>query len=319
VYNFIAVSHARNRLRYADDERSLAAISSALLLGATAPPAMDSNGGPNPYAIYERVRNVLAADRYPDRFQYRVTVGVLEGGTAKAEHYHCESVDGDVRPLGASDEEHDAPHYVDGIDLRLTMTLGWDTHLGGPSQGWSMAGNRKEALPDFFGVPLLSPAYMFGLNAAANDDAATPDANAAGSLHSIATVVSENRAYNISFAGEESLHGIQAYHLQLRPLRQASVYRLRDLWIDKATYDVLQANVQGNFTNAPMTKVPWTVEFATVAGATYIASETTTATLQFRRDRSFDGARIVFDDISDATGTVPALPNVVTQGVLREP
>jgi hypothetical protein len=299
--------------------RSLAAISSLILLGAAAPPATSSDALPKPYAIYDRARNVLAAERYPEQFQYRVTVGVIEGGTTKSEHYHCESVDGDIRPMGVSDEERQAPHYTSGIDLRLVMTLGWNTHKGGPSQTWSAAANKKEALPDFFGLPLVSPAYMFGLNAATKDDAGAPQANDAGTLHSIATVVSENRAYSISLAGEESLRGIQAYHLELRPLASASVYRLRDLWIDAATYDVLQASVQGNFTNAPMTQVPWTVEFVTVAGVTYIDSEATTATLHFRRDRTFDGALIAFDDISEATGTLPTLPNVVTDGVLREP
>jgi hypothetical protein len=298
--------------------RWLAAVSAFVLLGAAAAPPFDSNATIDPYGIYDRARNVLASERYPDRFLYRVTVGVIEGGKAESEHYRCESVDGDVRPLGVSQEEHDAPHYVSGVDLRFTMTLGWDTHEGGPSQTWSAAGNRKEALPDFFGVPLLSPAYMFGLNAAARDDASGSSAND-GMLRSIATVVSENRAYRIAFAGEESLHGILAYHLRLVPLRSASVYRLRDLWIDQATYDVLQANVQGNFTNAPMTQVPWSVEFATVDGVTYIASESTASPLRFRRDRTFDGATIVFDGIADATGAPPALPNVLTQGVLREP
>jgi hypothetical protein len=291
--------------------RSLAAISSLLLLGAVPSPT-------DPYAIYDRARSVLASERYPDRFQFRVTIGVLEAGVAKAEHFHAESVGGDVRSLGVSDEEHDAPHYVRGVNLRLVMRLAWNEHSGGPSNTWSAAGNRKEALPDFLGVPLLSPAYMFGLTTR-TADMRSDLGYVNSSLPSIATVVSTNRAYDISLAGEESIDGQSAYHLRLRPLRSPLVYRLRDLWVDETTFDVARANLQGNFVNAPMSNVPWTVTFATVDGLTYIQSESTAASLYFRRDRTFDGAMVTFDQISDANNGLPALPNVLEQNVLREP
>jgi hypothetical protein len=293
--------------------RLLAVMTSLVLLGATPAPA-------DPYEIYDRARSVLAAQQYPDRFQYRVTVGVLEAGVAKREHFHCESVGGDVRPLGVSEEEHAAPHYVSGIDLRLVMRLAWNEHSGGPVHYWSAAGNRKEPNPDFFGVPLLSPAYMFGLIAHPIDEPALETGVGVGStLPSIATVVSENRAYAITLAAEELTDGQLAYHLKLTPLRSPLVYRLRDLWIDETSFDVLRANLQGNFVNAPMSKVPWTVTFATVAGLTYIQSETTATPLYFRRDRTFDAATVMFDQIADAASAPPALPNVLDRDVLREP
>ncbi|HEY3677036.1 MAG TPA: hypothetical protein VGK84_13695 [Candidatus Tumulicola sp.] len=292
--------------------RSLVAISSLLLLGANA------TSPPDPYAIYDQARSALAAQRYPDPFRFGITIGVLDGDVAKHEHFVCESVDGEVRPLGVSDEEQRAPHDATGVNVRFVMRLAWNEHSGGPIHAWSAAGGRKEALPDFLGVPLLSPAYMFGLDDRATGPAASQN-DQSGSLHSIATVVSENRAYDISLTGEETMAGIPAYHLRLAPLRSPAINRLRDLWIDETTFSVLQAKLQGNFSNAPMTEVPWTVTFATAGGLTYIKNETTLAPLRFHRDRTFDGASIAFDSIDEMTSTLPVLPNVLTQSVLREP
>lgn len=59
-------------------------------------------------------------------------------------------------------------------------------------------------------------------------------------LQTIATVSANAHAYDIAFAGEESVEGRDCYHLMLRPLLDPDRYPLRALWVDKTTFEVVQ-------------------------------------------------------------------------------
>ena len=283
-----------------------------------------SSSGPtdDAYAIYDRAREVWRSQEYPTVFHYRTTIDVSEGEKHEYEHFHGESFEGDVRVVGVSDEEQQTSHQAKGTNVKLTLTLGWNTGAGGGEGTMSADAHRKEASPDYLGVPLISPAYTFGLNSRQTDETTGLHGNAANagkSLKTITTVTAIDRAYTISLTGTEAIGGLYAYHLRLVPIRNFDVFRLRDLWIDVYTYQVLKLRVQGNFTSSPMKGVPWTVTFQDVDGATYIASETAESDLVFPHDRIYTDARITFDDIESGDASTTILPNIDEAPALREP
>ncbi len=65
----------------------------------------------------------------------------------------------------------------------------------------------------------------------------------------------------------------RTYHLSLQPVEDPLKYRLRDLWVNASTYVTERARIGANFTDAATEKVPWTVRFQQIDGATYIAKE----------------------------------------------
>lgn len=274
----------------------------------------------DPYDIYDRARYAWRSQTYPSDLQYRTTIHVVEGSKDEFEHFTSESRDGGVRSSGVSEEEARAPHDPNGVDFKITITLGWNTGSGGQSETTTVDANKKDASPDYLGVPLLNPAYAFGLDTAPEPRETPGDITSArSSPKSIVTVTAVNRAYNIALAGIENIDGTDAYHLELEPLRDPKVFRLRDLWIDDSTYHVLRLQTQGNFMNAPMTNVPWLVTFQEIGGAEYIDSETAEGPLPFKRDRTYTRAAISFDRIAPDTSTLPSLPTMSTDGALMEP
>jgi hypothetical protein len=93
------------------------------------------------------------------------------------------------------------------------------------------------------------------------------------------------------------------------------------MWVDVYTYQIVQLETQGNFTDAPMSNVPWLVTFQNVAGNSYIKDETALEPLPFRHDRTFSTASISFDDIRATDNSPPILPTMDghAAGNLREP
>ena len=96
--------------------------------------------------------------------------------------------------------------------------------------------------------------------------------------------------------GVEPLDGKPASHLKLRAVIQPRRYQLRDLWIDIQTYATRQLVSDGNFTNGPWPCAPWTVRFAQIDGATYIATE------RAGRNRTQDGISTGVPRASGGTG-----------------
>lgn len=128
-----------------------------------------------------------------------------------------------------------------------------------------------------------------------------------------------DHAYDIALVGTEALGGSYAYHLRLQPRHDPAKYRLRDLWVDVYSYDVLKLVTQGNFTGAPMDAVPWEVTFQDIGGAMYIDTEKALAPLAFRSDRTFTSASISFSNIIEPESKLPILPFMDSGQVLREP
>jgi hypothetical protein len=276
----------------------------------------------DPYRIYERAREMWTQQSYPDPLQYRITVRVAEGSKIEQEHYEAQaSRDGDIRERGVSEEEATDAHKATGINTDLTFKFSWEEHLGGPTAIFGGKTGRHEQLPDYLGVPLISPMYDFGLTARSTESSASASSPTGKNdgLHTIATVQAINRPYDVVLVGREPIGPFDAYHLRLTPRRDPQKYRLRDLWIDAYTYSVLQLVVQGNFTNAPMSMVPWLVTFQTVDGLTYIDTESAQDALVFNHDRTFTSASISFDEIEEPDSKLPVLPYVDANHTLREP
>lgn len=274
---------------------------------------------PNAYQIFEHARRVLQAQSYPDPMFYRTTIHVCEGSKDELEHFHNEAFSsGDVRVEGISDEEQAAPHESSGVNVKLAFSIGWNTGAGGQTETVTKDAHRKEASPDYLGVPLISPTYSFGL---ASEHAGNPKPSpvSASKLPTIATVTAIDRAYNVSLLGTETIGGLYAYHLQLQPTSHPNLYRIRELWVDAYTYQVVQMQTQGNFTDAPMSNVPWLVTFQNVAGRSYIKEETALEPLIFHHDRTFSTASVSFDDIRATDSSPPILPAMDSHAALREP
>ena len=299
--------------------RSIAATAVPLALSLVLVP--NASADPSAHEIFEHARRVLQAQSYPNPIFYRTTIHVSEGAKDELEHFHAEAFSGgDVRVEGISDEEQAAPRQSSGVNFKLSFSIGWNTGAGGQTETATEDAHRKEASPDYLGVPLISPSYLFGLT---SQHTGNPKPSPVDTSHlpTIATVMAIDQAYSVSLLGTETIGGFYTYHLHLQPISHPSRYRLRELWIDVYTYQIVQLQTQGNFTNAPMSTVPWLVTFQNVDGSSYIKDEVALEPLIFRRDRTFSTASIRFDDIRATDNSPPILPTLDSQAAinLREP
>jgi hypothetical protein len=300
----------------------LAIVSLALLLGATPAPS------PDPYAIFANARIYWERQHYPAYVAYTVAVDVLEAGTHKVEHYDStyDATRGIVHVDPVSDYERAHPPSGRGVNLLFGI------QFAGIKLG------RPEAPIDFMGVPQLAPNYSFGIatfvpaskmtsaelvqqiRAQFRDPAPSPTPDATSSLHEIATVTAFKRNYKITLVGIETVDGVDAYHLQLKPLQDPHRYRLRDVWIDTQTYATQKLASDGNFVDGPGPGAPWTVTFVNVGDAHYISEEHTAASLAFRGLRYVE-TTVRFENIHPQTALFlqglyePQSPD----DVLREP
>lgn len=237
---------------------------------------------PDPYAIYERAREIWASQRYPAVVAYAVDVAAGSNGKVDHRHYHEYWTSRDNRVVvkpPVSDEQLAHPYKPSaGVNFD-----GWN--IGGPRVG---TGDR-----DFIGVPLLTPNYSFGISTYVPPQDLTPSQlveeirreyhdpspkkisalEQQSGLKTIAVVTSSAHAYRIALAGIEPDEYGPAYHLTLAPLRDPLKYRLRDLWIDTKTFVTDRARIGANFNDAACENTPWMVRFAQIGGVTYIARE----------------------------------------------
>lgn len=282
----------------------------------SAPPVLD------PYALFLRSRSAVSSAHYPNEIDYTIAIDGLDGTTPRTNHYRAiaRPAQDVVRVAPISLEEAAAPPTVPhgvkvGIDISLSGGRGSGTAT------YRIPVGPSPASPDLLGVPLLAPSYMFGL-------AYAPPAHAAESYETparlpvIAVVSSNARDYAVSLIDTPLLDATPTYHLRLTPLRKPKDNRLRELWIGAADYLPRKAVVSGNFTLAPLVDVPWTIDFSVVDGAPFVARETADATLFLAHRRVVRDARISFDDIHEADGSIvnkPLLEPDPTETTLVEP
>lgn len=259
---------------------------------------------PDPYEIFARARQYWQHQHYPSSIGYTVAVEVTEAGNDRVEHYDSYyDADNDLVHVDAvSDYQRDHPPSGRGVNFGINV-LGGFVHVGKP-----------EFPVDFLGVPELAPNYSFGIapyvpaskmtpeelvneiRQEFHDPKATPRPGSEGGIPEIAEVISYKHVYRIVLLGIDDLAGQPAYHLGLTPLQDPKKYRLRQLWIDTASFATRKLISDGNFQNGPGPGATWTVTFADVDGAHYIAQESTGAPLDYQGLR-YTNAVVRFENI----------------------
>jgi hypothetical protein len=291
--------------------------------------ALATGAPPDPYQIFARARAYWDAQRYPRFIDYDTVVDVHSAKGERVERY-----------VSAYDSSSGTT-WIDPVS---------DYELAHPATGRGVNigfgnGDSKQHLPapdiDFIGVPMLAPNYSFTIGrfvATASEESlsdadivnqvrdAFHDPNPRPSvaptsttLPEIGSVVAYKHDYNIGYAGEETVDGTEAYHLTLRPFRVDGRYRLRDVWVEKGSYATVRARTALNFVDGPGTQVPWTIDFADVGGARYIAQEAADGTYAYARVK-YDRVDIRFENIRPRMGILPYDPIPVSAFlVLTEP
>lgn len=292
----------------------------------------DSTASLDPYAIFARARQYFEAQRYPAYIDYDVAVRVVEGGKERAERYASsyDATDGYIAVDPVSDYELEHPATGKGVNVGLLF-----------------AKSKPETPVDFLGVPRLTPAYSFGIakfvpappphaptdaelvaevRAAFHDPnpraTATPmpraSADDLNGLREIAAVTVYKRDYRITLVGEETISGHACYHLALQPLRTRDRdLRLRDVWVDEATYATERLREAWNFSNGPGTSVPWTVDFTDTAGVHYVASERAEVPMSYR-GLVYTQAFVSFEHIRPRDNPPGRRLTPLTNGIIME-
>jgi len=305
-------------------------IIAALLLGCASAalllrPARAAD--PDPYQIFARSRAYWLQQQYPPSVAYTVAVDVVEGGKERVERYEAsmDGITGAVTVDPVSDYQLAHPLRATGANLSF----------------FGVRLNKPLPQEDFLGVPHLAPSYSFGMapfvpaptptpfdsNALVAqirrdfhdpNPRVTPAPRASDGLREIATVVARNRDYTISLLGIESVDGHACYHLALAPTREPGRFRIRQAWIDESSFAPWRLIDAVNFSNGPGTGVAWTIDFADVGGAHYIATEAADAPMSVSGE-IYSAATIRFENIHPGTLKRPDLGVPGSGLVLEEP
>jgi hypothetical protein len=217
------------------------------------------------------------------------------------------------------------------VDAKVTIGWALHPHLGAaPSVNGNGDVNVTKTMPvssreqaDLLGVPVLSPAYAFGLAPqTATVNQSNPAPPTPTGLKTIALVTASQRGdYNVRFAGTQTIDGAPCDVLELTPRGDPTLLRLRKLWIDEQTFATRQALLQGNFTAGPGPRLPWLVHFAQHDNLTYIEEEDALTPVHYL-GKTYTNVSVRFSDV-----TASGPPDVTwrismfrTSGdILREP
>ncbi|HET9030690.1 MAG TPA: hypothetical protein VFN49_10975 [Candidatus Aquilonibacter sp.] len=285
------------------------------------------HAAPDPYQIFARSRAFWLEQRYPRELTYRIAVDITEAGHERIEHYDAiyDAVDNVVHVDPVSDYEREHPVKPKGVNLGLLIPLG-----------------KPLPTDDFLGVPHLAPTYSFGMapfvpaptptpfNSMAlvneirrefhdpNPRKTSPQPSASPGLSEIATVVARNRDYSIALLGTEAIDGHPCYHLALKPMRDPGRFRIREAWIDEATFAPWQLKDASNFVDGPGTTIPWTIRFADIDGAHYISEERADQPVNAQGER-YTAASIRFESIVASTRRPPPDLGAPSGELLSEP
>jgi hypothetical protein len=283
---------------------------------------------PDAYDLFVRARARWAAQQYPHYLSYDVKISGSAGDHVLTNTYtSVADTQTDLITVRATSAEEAAEPYVPhgvNVKAKLKITYSRHTQLSHPSDDGDVHASKTMNVTqreqyDLLGVPLLSPAYSFGLlppQAIGKNPAAT-----APSLKTIASVTAVRRDYDVQYDGIETIDGATCYRLRLIPRREPSVYRLRQLWIDASTFTTRQALVQGNFTAGPGPTLPWVIRFTVIDGAMCVASETAMRPVKYL-GRTFSNVTLTFENVQPigTPGALWTLSMFRTSGdVLKEP
>jgi hypothetical protein len=260
------------------------------MLAATASPPP-----PDPYALFSQTRAAVTAVHYSECIDYTVDVSGFDGSVFRTNHYRAsDRAERGVDVAAMSAEEAATRHVPQGVNVKFEAVL-YGVAIVVP------LGRTPESY-DLLGVPMLTPTYSFGLKYPAVTSATTHATPGEASLPVIAVVSSQVRDYTISLAGLQMVDDTQTYDLRLTPLRDPKNNRLRELWVGVDDHLPRRATVAGNFTLAPLTDVPWTIDFSITDGLPYIERERADAALYMPHRQVVHNAQIAFEDVREGAG-----------------
>ena len=289
--------------------RTRLALAALALSALWAGSAASATAAPDPYGIFAKTRSYWLQQRYPDTLDYRVAISAVDNGVERTERYDSvyDALSNAISVDPVSDYDRAHPVYPgSSVDYSL-----------GPYHF-----SRPTDPGDIIGVPRLAPNYSFGMapfvpatsvsydseelvNSVRREFGDTgPSRNSFAPWRTIATVNAYDRPYHISMLGTASINGHDCYHLSLNPERDASRYRIREAWIDRATFAPWRIVNASNFRSGIASDIGWTIDFADVNGAHYIAQERANGLIG-DEDHRFSSVAVTFEDIHPRRGPFP--------------
>ena len=292
----------------------------------------EANAAPlttDPYQIFEHASEVWESQQYPLYLHYAVDLSVKDSRGVRTEAYQSayNNVTGQISVDPISDYERAHPATPRG-GFRFCLFA----CPGGP---------QPDPYTDFFGVPVLSPVYAFGVavipratlppsptsdeivreirrdfNDPMPSDRVTQTPSPS-SLPEIITVTTANRNYHMRFDGEQVINGIRCFHLMLSAVHDPAKYRLRELWVAEASFNTVRVVQDGNFTDGPGTEVRWMIDFSTQGSSLYAVRERSLGLIRYGGE-TYSQVAIAFVDIQSIPDPVPTTL-VGAYLVLREP
>lgn len=232
-------------------------------------------------AIFERARAAFAARTYPSTIKYRIRISGLRGELWAGRTYDAFERWPEARVYARSISEEEA---ADPVKPPPFCFFG----LGAPKR----AGLE---LPGLLGFPKLAVTYAFGL--ARTPTASGPSENDPA-FKTIASVRAVARTYDVRLVGEDDVDGSRCFHLALAPLGNPGTYRVRDLWVDEASYQTRRLVTDGNFTGRETGAGRWIVSYVQLRDAWYLASETSERPV-VDSTGTFDRVSVQFVDVAD--------------------
>ena len=260
-------------------------------------------------ALFLTARQARSQSAYPHYARY-ATVVHYQNGTREMTRIWDTTEDLRLRLVHArslSRQDAANPHVPRGINVRGTASAGIARPgppgaMSGapPSIGYSHVFNAERA-DDPIGQLSLAVDQDFGLAIDAARISATADMSAisanAAALPRIGRTGAVGKTYVAIDLGDVVEDGVALRHLGLRPLRDPSRNRLRELWFDARTSLPVRAVVAGLGDQHPLDLVSWRVDFVQFEGGTYVARETALAPVDYGKAGTMRGVTITFAEL----------------------
>jgi hypothetical protein len=234
--------------------RAVGAQADAPALASPAP----GDAVPSAEEIFTRVRSAWRRRTVAPLTRYKITALYEASGKAFREDYHCfyRARDEHLKAFNAPVPPAENQKRLGGFAIWILGAV-IDT-------------NPVEHPPIRIPTPGIIPYAALGLGVPGSEPAggaaaATP-APSPEPLRELGRVVSVNRIYAIEFAGVERVRDVQTYHLHLTPLREPHVNKLRELWADTQTFDVVRLDVAGVDALEPLGPDAARIDFTGIGG-----------------------------------------------------
>jgi hypothetical protein len=250
-----------------ESETSLDAIALAHEAAQVAPTGGKLTGP----AIFENALHTLRTFDYPSVVSFLVTARSTVNGKQFVESYRS-----NARTSDGVVSTHSVPVTTTN---QPENPWGWRVNI--PIIGSLFPSQRKGNYSQPFGVPEISPMYVFGLlpsKPAVFPGMRTPEPDV--DTKSLGRILTVARDYDATLLGIEQYRSRWVYHLKLTPIDRPDFYRLREVWVDTQAFIIWKLQSAGIFDAGPATTVPWDAEYSIVDGHWFMVSESTASTIK---------------------------------------